>query len=512
MVLIRHRDLVKQAARFILALVSLFEPFCMNPCRLNWLLIALALSHVALFAQETPTVLDDKGIAQAVRRNVQWQLPSQRVTVRSAEGVVSLSGTASSLSAKREMVKAAERVRGVRDVVDKIDLEPVARSDDEIKRDVEQALADRSAIDVSAIEVSVENGGVILAGILSSPQQKHLIAQVAADTRGVREVRNNISLHYEKKRADEEIRQAIEQRLHWDALTNSDTIQVTVTGGNVSLTGSISSAFEKSRAAHDAWIDGVVQVDASGLKVAPDAIARTNGQRVQDSELQRAIDAALIYDGRISGFSTKATVTDGKVVLRGVVPTLDAKFAAAEVAREIDSVRRVKNLLKVRGKTQPSDTELVQKIREAISRDPHLQRREIGVSVANGAVYLSGVVATSFERERAAKIASQIEGVIAVENRMAGAVSSRRYTANQFHRADMTDAEIKEEVEEHISWNAMLTGDKIKVAVDDATVILSGSVDSLSDRDAAEKSAWQTGALAVRNQLVINESPTAPGQ
>ena len=66
------------------------------------------------------------------------------------------------------------------------------RSDERIREDVSERLADHPHIDASEIEVTVNNGEITLTGTVEDRQAKRLAEDIAESVSGVREVHNQI--------------------------------------------------------------------------------------------------------------------------------------------------------------------------------------------------------------------------------------------------------------------------------------------------------------------------------
>ncbi|MGN7969744.1 BON domain-containing protein [Microbacterium sp. 22296] len=72
----------------------------------------------------------------------------------------------------------------------------------------------------------------------------------------------------------------------------------------------------------------------------------------------------------------------------------------------------------------------------------------------------------------------------------------------------MSDGFVKQEVEEELQWDPQVDDAGIGVAVEDATVRLSGEVDSESEKEAVLASALRVrGVRAVIDEIVIRRSP-----
>jgi osmotically-inducible protein OsmY len=128
------------------------------------------------------------------------------------------------------------------------------RSDDEIKADVEAALAADPYTTEVAIDVSVEDGVVELAGEVDSRFLQQWAYEVAGTVPGVDRVTNRLLLSYVPPRMEDwEMRDKIQWRLGWSPFVDADTVAVTVVDGGVAiLTGTARDKDERRVAAQNA--------------------------------------------------------------------------------------------------------------------------------------------------------------------------------------------------------------------------------------------------------------------
>jgi BON domain len=70
------------------------------------------------------------------------------------------------------------------------------RSDDRIREDISEHLTRHPLIDASEVEVTVDDGVVMLIGVVDDRHQKHLVEDVAADISGVRDVENALKVRH----------------------------------------------------------------------------------------------------------------------------------------------------------------------------------------------------------------------------------------------------------------------------------------------------------------------------
>jgi osmotically-inducible protein OsmY len=328
---------------------------------------------------------------------------SHFIDVKTENGIVMLSGPVDNLLAKERAVKIAETVKGVRSVVNRITVKPGPIADHQIHRLVRMALLSDPATGSYDIGVRVQGASVVLTGTVGSWQEKQLCGEVAKGIKGVKDLQNNIRVEYNTKWSDREIEAVIKDRLEWDVWVDDGLIEVDVINGSVTLRGTVGSAAEKAEAEADAWESGVRSVDMSGLKVdwsMRDVMKRGRTCTLKsDGEVEKAIKSAFLHDPRVKSCNPAVEVADGVVTLTGVVENLKAKNAAEQDARNTVGVWRVKNFLRVRAtKTENSDFEIKEDIKNEPQRGPFLYSNEVGVTVKDSLTNLTGTVDSWRER------------------------------------------------------------------------------------------------------------------
>jgi len=464
----------------------------------------------------TEQLMDDPGVS------------GFNVDAETENGIVTLTGTVNNILAQKRSERLAATVKGVRGVINRIEILDSGRADDEIEEDIVAALAEDPATESWEIDVSVVDETAILTGEVDSWQESRLASRVAQGVRGVQGVTNSLRTNYAEIRPDNEIKKEIVQVLRWDALVDDELIDVHVDSGEVSLTGTVGSLAEKNLAYTDSWVNGVREVD-NQLEVeswARDSRFReTKYVEKSDSEIRRAVLASFIYDPRVSPFDIAADVNEGIVRLSGTVDNIKAKRAAARDARNTVGVWRVDNQISVRSDA-PSDDTIENRVASALLRDPYVSRFEIDVTSENQIVYLRGSVDTQFEKARADNVAGSVEGVVMVKNSLAvdnnlEPLTYDRYANDNWSIKDYdwymnpdiystikSDWEIRDEITEELYWSPFVDEEDINVSVVNGVATLTGTVDTWSERIAAGKNAWDAGAIAVDNDLNVVYGPT----
>lgn len=487
-----------------------------------WVVVVVSALALPTAAAEKMT---DQNISDAVENEFLFDraVPSNNIDVRSNEGIITLSGKTNNVLAKERAARIAETVKGVRSIVNRIEVKPSKRrSDTAVQQDVTMALLTDPATDSYEVVVTVKDGEATLTGSVESWTEKELCGTVAKGVRGVTAVDNAIRVDHKTDRTDSEIKLEIEKALRWDVLVDHALIDVAVSDGEVTLTGVVGSAAEKTRARRQAWVAGVKSVDDSHLKVerwARDKDLRKNKYVVKSpSQIRDALSTALLYDPRVMSFNVTPSIAGSTVTLRGTVDNLKAKRAAEQVAKNTVGVTYVMNRIKVRPTDGLNDAEIAGDIREALLRDPYVDRFQIDASVIDGTAYLFGTVDSYFEKWQADEVASKVNGVTSVRNNLIveykGPIAYDPYV-DPYDPYDYdwydyrpfytfkTDLEIKENIESELWWSPYVGSDEVTVTVDNGTATLTGTVDSWTEYWAAADNAYEGGAVWVDNELKV---------
>lgn len=499
--------------------------------------IMLLISSIAVGTFAASAVADDKKSVNddAVPGIIQDALAAEHgvspnsIEVKSKKGVVTLSGSVQNIFAKRRAVRVAQTVKGVRSVIDQITVAKSDRTDTQIRMDVLQALQRDPATSAWEVLAAVDNGAVQLRGTVDSIHERNLAETVACSVNGVRKITNRIDVEYDADRDDEAIEREIERALHWDALVDDALIDVQVSNDQVGLSGIVGSAAEKQRATMIASVTGVQGVNTDLLKV--ESWARDKRFRTRkyvdksDDEVKQAIQAAFGYAPRVPADKVGVTVDNGIVTLGGMVDNVKSKRAAARVARNTVGVWRVRNHLKVKPESH-SDQDIATWIRDRLTHDPFTERYEVAVTVDDGTARLTGSVDTYFEKMHADELAAEVAGVTHVDNNLIVDAQHDIFTYNPYVDTALypydydwyvypssfatteSDAQIRADVRDELYWSPFVDGGDITIRVDAGVATLTGTVGTLSERSVATEEAFEAGAVAVDNDLLVAYGPT----
>ena len=135
----------------------------------------------------------DAALKKDVMDELKWEpkVNADAIGVAVKDGVVTLSGYVDSYLGKLNAEYAAQRVTGVRGVVQKIDVklpDSSGRTDEDIARAVADALESHIAVPEKLVKVQVENGWVTLTGEVNWKFQKDAAHDAICCLMGVRGV------------------------------------------------------------------------------------------------------------------------------------------------------------------------------------------------------------------------------------------------------------------------------------------------------------------------------------
>lgn len=362
--------------------------------------------------------------------------------------------------------------------------------DEQIESDVEQALVRDTRVEAEELIVMVENGVVTLTGSVDSLREETAAIEIARGVLGVVDVVDEMDVVADAETTAEQLLELdVRQALTTNPNVDASRVVVEADATQVTLTGSVESLYQRTRAGEIAAdVVGVVAV-VNELSVQP-AVTQT------DAEIRRAVQGALIRNSLVDRDDITVFVENGRVTLSGEVSNWIEQQEALDAAQFTAGVTSVVDDLEIAEAAFddiPTDT-IREEVRQQLEWDVRVNASNVSLSVADGIVTLSGTVATSAARSAAVASAWSVAGVRDVVSRLEVAASEQTGAGEGLARIVENALQLDPDV--------AVTG--LEVAEDDGVVELYGSVDQAWMVREAEAIARNTvGVTAVENNLVV---------
>ena len=212
-----------------------------------------------------------KDIREAIKAELAFDplVDATDIRVRDLNGDVALNGTVSSYPQYLEAAAAAQRIGGVKNVHNHLEVmlpEGDYRDDAMLTTAANNALAQNVSVP-DGVEATARHGNLELTGTVRYGPQRDAAERAVAGLTGVRHVRDDIEIGYDADPAD--VTLLVEDALARSALVPDDSdVQVGAMGNTVTLTGNVRTWAEHDAVIGAAWMARGVSDVRDFLEVA----------------------------------------------------------------------------------------------------------------------------------------------------------------------------------------------------------------------------------------------------
>jgi osmotically-inducible protein OsmY len=215
-----------------------------------------------------------------------------------------------------------------------------------------------------------------------------------------------------------------------------------------------------------------------------------------DYEIKEDVLSELAWQPNIDETKMGVIVENGVVTLTGVVDSYTKKLAAEKAVKSVKGVKAVALDIDVKYGMdyKKTDKEIAKAVVNALEWSNSVPEDKISIKVEDGWVYLSGELQWFYQKDAAKKAVGNLLGV-------KGVINSIQI------KQEMEPTQIKERITKAFERSAHINAKNITVLTEGHTVTLRGTVDSIAEKDEAQRAAYLApGVYDVKNELVVQYS------
>jgi osmotically-inducible protein OsmY len=214
----------------------------------------------------------------------------------------------------------------------------MAKSDLQLKQDIEEELRWDPAVSAAQIGVTVDKGAVSLLGEVDSYAARWAAEDATRRVAGVRTVAQDLTVKLQghHTHSDSEIAVAVETALKWNVLVPK-TVTASVKHASITLEGHVSWNYQREAAERSLrYLSGVVAL-YNFITVKPQASAAQVKEKVEAAlSRQAATDASSILVNTSGG---TVTLTGHATSWQSIQDAANAAWAAPGVTEVVDQVK-----------------------------------------------------------------------------------------------------------------------------------------------------------------------------
>ena len=148
----------------------------------------------------------------------------------------------------------------------------------------------------------------------------------------------------------------------------------------------------------------------TGVTIAMDP--RTLGTQIDDSIMDKSLDAKLLSTNKSYLLNVKTKIIDGRIFITGKVDKVEEKLTITKMAWEVKGARSVKNDLKIKDefnfKQSAKDILITSQLRTALIIDKEIKSTNYQIDTYKKKIYIYGIAMTSNEKDKVIDEAKQV--------------------------------------------------------------------------------------------------------
>jgi osmotically-inducible protein OsmY len=279
-------------------------------------------------------------------------------------------------------------------------------------------------------------------------------------------------------------------------------VDVSTSGGIVTLTGSVDNLLDKERAIKTAKsVRGVSEVTD---QITVNAVSRP------DADILADIQSALKQDPATKSYQTTVAVQNAVATLSGTVGSYAEQQLATRIASGVKGVKAVNNQVAINYLAARTDDEISADVKARLQWDIWVNGDLISPAVKDGKVTLTGTIGSAISKSRAFDDA-WVNGVTSVDD---GGLKIEPWTHNgttqKANNSNLSDSDIQQAVQAALRADPRVAAFSPDVAVADGVVTLGGTVSNMKAETSAEQDAKNiVGVREVESHLKVREMNVA---
>tara|TARA_Y100001970_G_scaffold246212_1_gene313934 strand:+ start:5207 stop:5800 length:594 start_codon:yes stop_codon:yes gene_type:complete len=148
----------------------------------------------------------------------------------------------------------------------------------------------------------------------------------------------------------------------------------------------------------------------TGVTIAMDP--RTLGTQIDDSIMDKSLDAKLLATNKSYFLNVKTKIIDGRIFITGKVDSVEEKLNITKMAWETKGARSVKNDLKIKDefnfRQSAKDILITSQLKSALIFNKKTKAVNYNIDTYKKKIYIYGISETSDERDEVLKEAKEI--------------------------------------------------------------------------------------------------------